>query len=139
MCLSGGLPHEEVIVYFSPAGMVVAAPLPDGVHRIVATVGDAAHVHTPAGGQGMNAGILDAMHLADALPKALAGQTGALVTYGQVRHPVAQQVALAHRLTHLATVPPMLRGLRNAVLATVSRAQGPRRRLAWRLSGLVYR
>jgi 2-polyprenyl-6-methoxyphenol hydroxylase-like FAD-dependent oxidoreductase len=193
--LSGGVPHEEVILYFSPAGMVVVAPLPDGVHRIVATVddapeqpdhaflqalpeargpereparvhevlwgsrfrvhhriadryragrvllaGDAAHVHSPAGGQGMNAGILDAMHLADALPKALAGHVGALDAYGRVRRPVAQQVvALAHRLTRLATVPPLLRGLRNVVLATVSRAQAPRKRLAWQLSGLVYR
>lgn len=193
--LSGGVPHEEVILYFSPAGMVVVAPLPGGLHRIVATVddapeqpslefvqslldargperypahvhevlwgsrfrvhhriadryrsgrvllaGDAAHVHSPAGGQGMNAGILDAMQLADALAKALAGHAGALDTYGHVRRPVAQQVVtLAHRLTRLATVPAALRGLRNAVLAMVSRAQGPRQRLAWRLSGLVYR
>ena len=36
--LSGGVPSEEVILYFSPAGMVVVAPLPGGVHRIVATV-----------------------------------------------------------------------------------------------------
>src|SRR5262245_2270259 len=36
--LSGGVPSEEVILYFSPAGLVVVAPLPGGVHRIVATV-----------------------------------------------------------------------------------------------------
>ena len=125
--LGGGVPEAEVILYFSPAGMVVVAPLPGGLHRIVATVdeapenpsaayvqslldargpereravvqevlwgsrfrvhhrvadvyrsgrvllvGDAAHVHSPAGGQGMNAGILDAISLADALKKALA-------------------------------------------------------------------
>ena len=39
----------------------------------VLLAGDAAHVHSPAGGQGMNAGILDAMSLADALVQALAG------------------------------------------------------------------
>ena len=39
--LTGGVPSDEVILYFSPAGMVVVAPLPDGVHRIVATVDDA--------------------------------------------------------------------------------------------------
>ena len=39
--LTGGVPRDEVILYFSPAGMVVVAPLPDGVHRIVATVDDA--------------------------------------------------------------------------------------------------
>ncbi len=39
--LCGGVPDAEVILYFSPAGMVVVAPLPDGLHRIVATVDEA--------------------------------------------------------------------------------------------------
>jgi 2-polyprenyl-6-methoxyphenol hydroxylase-like FAD-dependent oxidoreductase len=51
-------------------------------HRVAETcragrmllAGDAAHVHNPAGGQGMNAGILDAMCLADTLAQALAGR-----------------------------------------------------------------
>jgi 2-polyprenyl-6-methoxyphenol hydroxylase-like FAD-dependent oxidoreductase len=193
--LSGAIPSDEVILYFSPAGMVVVAPLPDGVHRIVATVaeapeqpdaafvqalldtrgpqrqralvhevlwgsrfrvhhriadayragrvllaGDAAHVHSPAGGQGMNAGILDAMSLADALVAALAGGTGALDAYGALRRPVAGQiVALADRLTRMATIRPGLRGLRNLLLSTVARLPAVQRQLAWRLSGLVYR
>jgi 2-polyprenyl-6-methoxyphenol hydroxylase-like FAD-dependent oxidoreductase len=193
--LSGALPSDEVILYFSPAGMVVVAPLPGGVHRIVATVadapekpdvafvqalldtrgpqrepafvhevlwgsrfrvhhriadsyragrvvlaGDAAHVHSPAGGLGMNAVILDATTLADALVAALAGDTGALDAYGAQRRPVAEQiVALADRLTRMATVRPGLRRLRNLLLSTLSRLPAVRRRLAWRLSGLVYR
>ena len=193
--VSGGVPHDEVVLYFSPAGMVVVAPLPGGLHRIVATVdeapsepdvafvqalldargperepvrvdamtwssrfrvqhrvadvyragrvllaGDAAHVHSPAGGQGMNAGILDAMTLATALTRALAGNESALDAYGAVRRPIAQQVvALADRLTRLATVRPALRALRNLVLRTLSRVPAFRRNLAWRLSGLVYR
>jgi 2-polyprenyl-6-methoxyphenol hydroxylase-like FAD-dependent oxidoreductase len=193
--LTGAVPRDEVILYFSPAGMVVVAPLPGGVHRIVATVnqapehpdvafvqalldtrgperekavvhevlwgsrfrvqhriadayragrvvlaGDAAHVHSPAGGLGMNAGILDAMSLADALEAALAGHTGALDAYGAQRRPVAQQiVALADRLTRMATIRPGLRSLRNLLLSTVSRLPAVRRQLAWRLSGLVYR
>ena len=36
--VSGGVPSDEVILYFSPAGLVVVAPLPDGMYRIVATV-----------------------------------------------------------------------------------------------------
>src|SRR5689334_3459549 len=36
-----GLPRDQVGLYFSPAGLMVAAPLPDGVHRIVATLEDA--------------------------------------------------------------------------------------------------
>jgi len=189
------MPADEVILYFSPAGMVVVAPLPGGVHRIVASVdeapsqpspedvqrlldargpehdrvfvrevlwgsrfrvhhriadtyragrvvlaGDAAHVHSPAGGQGMNAGILDAMRLADALVAALAGDIAALDAYGAERRPIAGQiVALADRLTRMATVRPALRGLRNLLLSTLSRMPVFRRQLAWRLSGLVYR
>lgn len=193
--LSGGVPADEVVLFFSPAGMVVVAPLPDGVHRIVATVenapeqqdvawvqalldargpqrervtvhevlwgsrfhvhhriadryrqgrvllaGDAAHVHSPAGGQGMNAGILDAISLADALDSALGGNFAALDHYGRERRPVAQKIiAMAHRLTRLATVRPALRSLRNAVLATLMRLPPLRRRFAWQLSGLAYR
>lgn len=193
--VTGGVPSDEVILYFSPAGMVVVAPLPDGVHRIVATVddaperpdqdfvqglldarggqrqravvtevlwgsrfrvhhrvadryragrvllaGDAAHVHSPAGGQGMNAGILDAVRLADALIAAQSGDTAALDAYGHERRPVAQQiVALANRLTRLATVRPSLRRWRNLLLSALSGLPMMRRRLAWQLSGLVYR
>jgi 2-polyprenyl-6-methoxyphenol hydroxylase-like FAD-dependent oxidoreductase len=193
--LSGAVPRDEVILYFSPAGMVVLAPLPDGVHRIVATVdeapeqpsaayvqalldargpeqeravvrevlwgsrfrvhhrvadryragrvllaGDAAHVHSPAGGQGMNVGMLDAMALSDALVQALAGNDAALDGYGAARRPVAQQVVkFADVLTRLATVRPGLRVLRNAVLGALSRIPRLRSRMAWRLSGLVYR
>jgi 2-polyprenyl-6-methoxyphenol hydroxylase-like FAD-dependent oxidoreductase len=193
--LTGGVPRDEVILYFSPAGMVVVAPLPNGAHRIVATVadapeqpdigyvqalldargpaseravvhdvlwgsrfrvhhkladayrsgrvllvGDAAHVHSPAGGQGMNVGILDAIALARALRQALAGNEAALDAYGTARRPVAQQViALADRLTRMATARPGLRAARNLLLRTLSRLPMVREQLAWRLSGLVYR
>lgn len=193
--LTGGVPSEEVVLYFSPAGMVVVAPLPGGMHRVVATVddapetpslefvqalldargperepavasglvwsgrfrvhhrvadrylegrvvlaGDAAHVHSPAGGQGMNAGIVDALYLADALFGALRGDAQALRRYGDLRRPVADQIVkLADTLTRLATVRPSLRFLRNLMLSLLSRLPGFRRRLALRLSGLVYR
>ncbi len=106
----------------------------------VVLAGDAAHVHSPAGGQGMNAGILDAVSLADALMAALADDAGALDAYGALRRPVAAQiVALADRLTRMATIRPGLRRVRNLLLSTVSRLPLVRRQLAWRLSGLVYR
>ncbi len=102
--------------------------------------GDAAHVHSPAGGQGMNAGILDAMRLADALVAALAGDEKALDAYGAERRPIAQQIiALADRLTRLATVPPALRAARNLMLSLLSKLPPVQRQLAWRLSGLAYR
>ena len=194
--LDGRVPSDEVILYFSAAGLVVVAPLPDGIHRIVAAVdeapeqpsavyvqalldargprhnratvreviwgsrfrvhhrvanvyragrvllaGDAAHVHSPAGGQGMNAGILDAMTLADALSIALTqGQEAALDAYGARRRPIAEQiVSLADRLTRLATVRPTLRPLRNLLLSGFARLPTFRRRLAWQLSGLTFR
>lgn len=194
--LTGGVPRDEVILYFSPAGMVVVAPLPDGVHRLVATVdeapevpdvafvqrlldtrgpeaeravvheviwgsrfrvqhrvadrylagrivlaGDAAHVHSPAGGQGMNIGIQDGVALGDALAHVLAtGSTEQLDAYEATRRPIAKQVvALADRSTRLATARPWLRPLRNAALKGLARIPAVRRTLALRLSGLVYR
>jgi 2-polyprenyl-6-methoxyphenol hydroxylase-like FAD-dependent oxidoreductase len=55
--------------------------------------GDAAHVHTPAGGQGMNTGIQDAYNLACKLAHVLHGAPEALLdTYQAERLPVAQAV-----------------------------------------------
>jgi 2-polyprenyl-6-methoxyphenol hydroxylase-like FAD-dependent oxidoreductase len=106
----------------------------------VLIAGDAAHVHSPAGGQGMNVGILDAVALGAALVKALGGDDAALDAYGRQRRPVAQQVVrFADVLTRLATARPGLRALRNGVLALLARLPRLRARMAWRLSGLVYR
>jgi len=88
----------------------------------------------------MNVGILDAMRLADALVRSLAGDAAALDAYGAERRPVAQQVvAMADAMTRMATVRPALRALRNLLLRALSRLPAFRGRLAWRLSGLVYR
>jgi 2-polyprenyl-6-methoxyphenol hydroxylase-like FAD-dependent oxidoreductase len=185
----------EVSLFFSPAGVVVVAPLPDGSFRIVATVeeapqhpdatlmqrlldergptrerarvgevlwssrfrvhhrlaktyrrgpfllmGDAAHVHSPAGGQGMNTGLVDATVLGQALVAVL--RDGALEKilddYASLRRPAAEQVlALAGRLTSMATLrSPTLRMLRNLVLRTANRSRRIKHRLALALSGL---
>jgi 2-polyprenyl-6-methoxyphenol hydroxylase-like FAD-dependent oxidoreductase len=194
--LTGGVPREEVILYFSPAGLVVVAPLPDGVHRIVATTdtapehpdrdfvqglldtrgpareravvgdvlwgsrfrvhhriaarlhagrillaGDAAHVHSPAGGQGMNTGIQDGAAAAHALITALStGGDEVLRHYDARRRPVAERVVgLADRLTRLATMRPAARPVRNTVLRAMSLMPAFRTRLALQLSGLVFR
>ncbi len=193
--LKGGIPADEVILYFSPAGMVVVAPLPDGASRVVATVddapenpdmnfiqslldargptenpasveeilwssrfrvhhrladqyrkgrvllaGDAAHVHSPAGGQGMNAGILDAINLSDALQKALAGNMNALDEYENIRRPVAKEILkLSSRLTKVATAQNTKRYVRNIILIVFSLLPSLKRRLALQLSGLIYR
>jgi 2-polyprenyl-6-methoxyphenol hydroxylase-like FAD-dependent oxidoreductase len=103
--------------------------------------GDAAHVHSPAGGQGMNLGIQDAVALADALAGVLAGEPDSVLDdYSAARRPIAQQVVqMTDRLTRLATLPPAARPLRNAVIGIVGRTPKVRRALAMRLSGLVYR
>jgi 2-polyprenyl-6-methoxyphenol hydroxylase-like FAD-dependent oxidoreductase len=55
--------------------------------------GDAAHVHTPAGGQGMNTGIQDAYNLGWKLGAVLNGAPDALLdTYEEERLPVAANV-----------------------------------------------
>ncbi|ALR10184.1 hypothetical protein BST43_20580 [Mycobacteroides saopaulense] len=85
--------------------------------------GDAAHVHSPIGGQGMNTGIQDAMNLGWKLTEVLRGQTSnhLLDTYESERHPVGAQVlALTDGLTKLtlsrsrirqAVQPMLLRGV----------------------------
>jgi 2-polyprenyl-6-methoxyphenol hydroxylase-like FAD-dependent oxidoreductase len=103
--------------------------------------GDAAHVHSPAGGQGMNLGVQDAIVLADALAAVLDGGSDTLLdAYSATRRPIAQQVVeLTDRLTKLATLPRALRPLRNVLLGIVGRIPSATRALASRLSGLVYR
>jgi hypothetical protein len=55
--------------------------------------GDAAHVHPPAGGQGMNTGIQDAYNLGWKLSHVLRGAPGSLLdTYQDERLPIAQHV-----------------------------------------------
>jgi 2-polyprenyl-6-methoxyphenol hydroxylase-like FAD-dependent oxidoreductase len=55
--------------------------------------GDAAHVHSPAGGQGMNTGIQDAYNLGWKLAAVIAGADAALLdTYEEERMPVAARV-----------------------------------------------
>ncbi|HEX5598450.1 MAG TPA: FAD-dependent oxidoreductase [Micromonosporaceae bacterium] len=107
----------------------------------VLLAGDAGHVHSPAGGQGMNLGLQDAAALGTALAEVLAGAPESLLdNYAAARRPVAHQVVdFAGWLTRLATVPPAVRPLRNTALRLLAAVPAVRRQLAWRLSGLVYR
>jgi len=67
--------------------------------------GDAAHVHSPAGGQGMNTGMQDAANLGWKLAAAVHGwaPAGLLDTYHTERHPVGRMVL--HNSSRLLTSP----------------------------------
>jgi 2-polyprenyl-6-methoxyphenol hydroxylase-like FAD-dependent oxidoreductase len=71
--------------------------------------GDAAHVHSPAGGQGMNTGLQDAANLSWKLAAVAKGRPdgGLLDTYHAERYPVGRFVRrLSHGLLRLALVEP---------------------------------
>ncbi|MFG2880294.1 FAD-dependent oxidoreductase [Streptomyces sp. NPDC048337] len=100
--------------------------------------GDAAHVHSPAGGQGMNTGIQDGYALGRALA---AGDPAALDGYEARRRPVALHVvALTHRMTRVATTRNgAVRTVRNTLLPLLARIPALRNRLARELAELDYR
>jgi 2-polyprenyl-6-methoxyphenol hydroxylase-like FAD-dependent oxidoreductase len=190
--------RDEVMLFFSPDGLLVVAPLPDGRFRLVATlddaperpgidvvqklldtrgpthgraivsrvhwssrfrlqhrvadryrqgrfllVGDAAHAHSPAGGQGMNTGLVDACVLGRLLAEVVSGRRDAsrLDDYEKLRRPAAVQVLeLAGRLTGMATVKGTPRRLmRNALLRILGLLPVVRQRLQMQLSGLARR
>ena len=102
--------------------------------------GDAAHVHSPAGGQGMNTGIQDAVVLARFLTDAIKAPAGAvdLDAYEAQRRPVAKAViAMSDRLTRAATARnPVARRVRNTAISLVGRSTAVQRKLAMNLSEL---
>ena len=106
-------------------------------------VGDAAHVHSPAGGQGMNTGLVDAWVLGRLLADVLLNHCdeSRLDEYQQMRRPAAQQVLLmAARLTSLAILKPVIqRAARDLLLSFLGSLPPVRRRLEMALSGLSRR
>jgi 2-polyprenyl-6-methoxyphenol hydroxylase-like FAD-dependent oxidoreductase len=193
--MTWALGRDEVMLFFSPDGVMVVAPLPGGSYRVVATVdeapeqpgladvqrllqtrgpisqparveqvvwssrfrvhhrvaaayragrvllaGDAAHVHSPAGGQGMNTGIQDAVVLGQVLAAIIGGGAAesTLDAYERSRRPVAQSVvALADRMTRVATAKGRrTQFLRNAALRTLDHVPAFRHRLAMELAEL---
>ncbi|MFS0913152.1 FAD-dependent monooxygenase [Microbacterium sp. 179-I 3D2 NHS] len=82
--------------------------------------GDAAHIHSPAGGLGMNTGMQDALNLAWKLHAALGAvdDTALLDSYHDERHPVAADVIrFTTRLSDAGTLSnPVAQRVRNALL-----------------------
>ncbi|HEX2529447.1 MAG TPA: FAD-dependent oxidoreductase [Geminicoccus sp.] len=116
-------------------------------HRVAATFrqdrvlicGDAAHVHSPAGGQGMNTGIQDAVSLGEPLMAALStGDQAGLAAWAMTRRANALRlIAMTDRLTRVATArSPAARALRNAAFRTIDRLQPVKQRIAIALAQL---
>lgn len=106
----------------------------------VVLVGDAAHVHSPAGGQGMNLGLRDAEALGNCLANALKSAHDAdLDRYAAERRVAARRVlAMTARLTRIATLQgPALRWTRNVVLVCAGWLPTARRAVAARIAGLA--
>jgi 2-polyprenyl-6-methoxyphenol hydroxylase-like FAD-dependent oxidoreductase len=107
--------------------------------------GDAAHIHSPFGGQGMNTGLHDAWNLVWKLDLAVRGYADQrlLQTYTEERLPVIKQVIeTTHFLTKAMGTPNKLaQVLRNAVIPMVSRLAPFQHAFVQRLSelGVAYR
>jgi len=90
------------------------------VHGRALLAGDAAHVHSPAGGQGMNTGIQDAANLAWKVALAWRGAADAslIESYQQERHPIGRDVLRATgRMLRAAMISnPIARHLRDIAL-----------------------
>ncbi len=104
----------------------------------VLLAGDSAHVHYPAGGQGLSLGVQDAVNLGWKLGQVVNGTSPAslLDTYQDERHPVAAR-ALAHTMA-LATLQRRDERMKALVdvVSELASMDEPRRRLAGLLSGL---
>ena len=100
--------------------------------------GDAAHIHSPAGGQGMNTGMQDAFNLAWKLAMVIGGtaKPTLLDSYSPERSAVGEIVLRnAGRLTEAATLRnPIAQGLRNTIVKFAAGFPALQHRIANQLS-----
>jgi len=112
-------------------------------HNRVLPAGDAAHLHSPLGGQGLNLGIQDAFNLGWKLAAAMGGwaQEGLLDSYESERRPVAEQVIRAtSRATSVMTASsPLVRAVRTFALSRIASLEPVQRRVRDAMSGLSVR
>jgi 3-(3-hydroxy-phenyl)propionate hydroxylase len=104
----------------------------------VLLAGDAAHVHYPVGGQGLNIGVQDAVNLGWKLAQVVNGtsQGSLLDTYHAERHPVAARV-LRNTMAQTALLrsDDRIDALRDVMSELLSMDE-PRKRFAGMMSGL---
>jgi hypothetical protein len=104
----------------------------------VLLAGDAAHIHSPVGGQGLNTGVQDAVNLGWKLAQVVKGISpdSLLDSYHAERHPVAASV-LRKTMAQVALMRPddRIEAVRDVVSELLSMDE-PRRRFAAMMSGL---
>ncbi len=104
-------------------------------------LGDAAHTHSPAGGQGMNTGIQDAGNLAWKLHHVLSldAPESLLDSYEAERRPNAQKlIQFTHQIVTAATLTGQrARQMRDDVLSAVSEVPGVTEALSLRFSQIA--
>ena len=104
----------------------------------VMLAGDAAHVHSPVGGQGLNIGVQDAMNLGWKLAQVVKGFSpdSLLDTYHAERHPIGARV-LRKTMAQVALMRPddRIEALRDTVSELLSMDE-PRERFAAMMTGL---
>ncbi|KAI0950328.1 hypothetical protein AcV7_010449 [Taiwanofungus camphoratus] len=130
--------------------------MPSGV---ILLVGDAAHIHPPLGGQGMNLGLRDAMALGPALAAYLKGVSSMesldnaeiplrlwatarrerALTIIRMTKRLFDVMTLPDRTTWLfGIIPVRLARVRNVLLRVFTKFRWVRMMVAWKLSGLGY-
>jgi 3-(3-hydroxy-phenyl)propionate hydroxylase len=132
-----GVHSPVLITRFTDAARQAAAYR----ERRVLLAGDAAHVHYPAGGQGLNLGVQDAVNLGWKLAQVVKGTSpeSLLDSYHGERHPVGARVLQ----NSLAQVALMRRDDRSQaawkVVSELLKMDEPRKRWAAEMSGLGIR
>ena len=111
-------------------------------HGRVFLAGDAAHVHSPMGGQGMNTGIQDAANLAWKIDAVLAGADDTVLdSYHDERHPIGKRVVLQSGMMARGVTlhPRVARGLRNLLAPRLLRIPRVRDEVAGSFAGTTLR
>jgi hypothetical protein len=112
-------------------------------HRVgrVFVAGDAAHIHSPVGGQGLNTSVQDAHNLAWKLAHVVTGDAdeSLLDTYDAERGPVARSVIkMTNGLTHMLTLHNVeAQRVRNTIMPLLGHVHAVTRQIASQDSEIV--
>jgi hypothetical protein len=141
--MSARAPHIDATIVGEPLWLSdfrISCRMVDRMHDgRVFLAGDAAHIHSPTGGQGITTGVQDAANLAWKLARVTAGAPKALLdTYDEERLPHAEEVLReTDRTTTLLFAPNTpLRLLRDSIVLPILRHPAFQRRMFGKFSQL---